>query len=377
MAENNEVRKGLEGVIAETTAISQVIPEMLALTYRGYSVQDLAEKCCFEEVAFLIWKGDLPNEHERDAFKEKEKSYRKINPKIIACIENSPKSAHPMDCLITGVSILGVEDLNKCDHGQASNLERSIKLMAAIPTIIAAAYRLGKGKEPISPNEILGLSENFFHMCFGEIPHPEIVKAFDVSLILYAEHTFNPSTFAARVIASTLSDIYGGVIGALCALKGNLHGGANEKVMCMLQEIKEPSEAKYWLRDKLEKKEKIPGFGHRVYKKGDSRYLLMKKYALNLAELKKEYNWNEISEVLENHMIEEKGIYPNLDFASGPAYHLMGFDNALFTPIFAIARVVGWTAHIMEQYADNKIIRPLSLYTGPQPKKIFPANSGG
>ncbi|MGD9076712.1 MAG: bifunctional 2-methylcitrate synthase/citrate synthase [Desulfobacteraceae bacterium] len=373
MAENSEVRKGLEGVIAETSAISQVIPEMLSLTYRGYSVQDLAEKCCFEEVAFLIWKGELPNEHERDAFKKKEKSYRKINPRIIACTENSPKSAHPMDCLITGVSILGMEDLNKYDHGQASTLERSIKLMAAIPTIIAAAYRLGKGKEPISPNEILGLSENFFHMCFGEIPHPEIVKAFDASLILYAEHTFNPSTFAGRVIASTLSDIYSGVIGALCALKGKLHGGANEKVMCMLQEIKDPLKVKYWLQDKLEKKEKIPGFGHRVYKKGDSRYLLMKEYARHLAELKKEYKWTEISDVLEKHMIDEQGIYPNLDFASGPAYHLMGFDNELFTPIFAIARVVGWTAHIMEQYADNKIIRPLSLYIGPPPKRNIPS----
>jgi len=372
MGENNEIRKGLEGVIAETTAISQVIPDVPSLTYRGYAVQNLVENCCFEEVAFLIWKGDLPNDIERDAFKEQEKSYRKINPKTIACIENFPKSAHPMDFLITAVSILGMEDLNKYDQEEASNLERSIRLMAVMPTIIAASCRLGKKKEPIPPDGNLGLSENFFHMCFGEIPHPKIVKAFDASLILYAEHTLNPSTFAARVIASTLSDIYSGVIGGLCALKGKLHGGANEKVMRMLQEIGEPSRVKYWLQDKLERKERIPGFGHRVYKKGDSRYALMKKYSIQLAEMKREHKWAEISHVLEKYMIKEKGIHPNLDFASGPAYHLMGFDHEAFTPIFAMARVVGWTAHIMEQYADNKIIRPLSLYVGQKTKKHSP-----
>ncbi len=372
MGENSEVRKGLEGVIAETTAISQVIPDIPSLTYRGYAVQDLAENCSFEEVAFLMWKGDLPNEIERDAFKQEEKFYRNINPRIIECIENSPKSTHPMDCLITGVNLLGMEDVKKYDHGEASNQERSIKLMAAMPVIIAASCRLGKKKEPIPPDAKLGLSENFFHMCFGEIPHPDILKAFDASLILYAEHTLNPSTFAARVIASTLSDIYSGVIGGLCALRGNLHGGANERVMCMLQEIGEPSRVKYWLKDKLERKERIPGFGHRVYKKGDSRYALMKRYAIQLAELKREHKWAEISHVLEKYMIREKSIHPNLDFASGPAYHLMGFNHELFTPIFAMARVVGWTAHIMEQYADNKIIRPLSLYTGPKTKRHIP-----
>jgi len=358
--------------VADTSAISQLEPEMDALTYRGYPVQDLVQHCSFEEVAYLIWQGELPDRIQLKDFRQKEILYRNIKENVIACVESARKRAHPIDSLILGVTVLGMADADELDHDKAADLDRSMKLMGSMPTLIAADYRLRNGKEPIPPNKDLGTSENFFYMCFGELTMPEIAKAFDASLILYAEHTFNPSTFAARVIASTLSDIYSGVIGGLCALKGKLHGGANENVMYMLKEIGTPSNAERWLQVKLNQKERIPGFGHRVYNKGDCRYLLMKKHLLQIADLKKDHNWVEISELLEEDMLETNGIYPNLDLATGPLYHLMGFDADLYTPIFAMARVVGWTAHIMEQYVNNKIIRPLSLYTGPPKRDYVP-----
>jgi 2-methylcitrate synthase len=265
-----------------------------------------------------------------------------------------------------------MEDPEPAKSDAATNLKRSIALLAKIPTMIAAFYRLRKGQEFVPPRRDLGFSENFFHMVFGKVPAPEVVRAFDVSMVLYAEHGFNASTFTARVVVSSLSDLYSGVVGGIASLKGPLHGGANEAVMYMLLEIKEPSRARDWMLAALREKRTVMGFGHRVYKSGDSRVPTMKKYAQRMAEFTKERHWLEIEDILEALMVEQKKIYPNLDFASGPAYYMMGFDIDMYTPFFVMARITGWTAHIMEQLADNRLIRPLSHYTGREERRVAP-----
>lgn len=371
------VKKGLEGVVVDTTSVSKVMPEINSLTYRGYKVQDLADLCSFEEVAYLIWNGELPNKSQLAAFEKMERSNRAISAQLLSVIQLFPKQAHPMDTVRTGVSYLGMEDADLAASCEAekwsdpkANYEKSIRLMAKIPTIIAADYRCRKGKSPIAPKPELTFSQNFFHMCFGEVPPPEVIKAFDVSLILYAEHGFNASTFTARVVTSTLSDIYSAVVAGIGSLKGPLHGGANEQVMHVLKEIESPSRAKEWMLTALKEKRKIMGFGHRVYKSGDSRVPTMKKYMQGLARVKNGQKWVEISDILEKVMLEQKNIHPNLDFPAGPAYYMMGFDIDMFTPIFVMARITGWTAHVLEQAAANRIIRPLSQYTGQKERKV-------
>ena len=366
------VKPGLEGVVVDTTTISKVMPEINSLVYRGYPVQDLAETCNFEEVAYLLWNGELPDMGHLNHFVAQERTMRSISDDLKEVLGKFPKNAHPMDTIRTGVSFLGMEDERVWDNSPKTNMNKSLRLMAAIPTIIAADYRVRNDKEIIDPREDLTLSENFFYMCFGEIPKQEVIQAFDVSLILYAEHGFNASTFAARVITSTTADIYSAVVGAIGALKGPLHGGANEQVMHVLKEIDDPAIAKDWMLKALEEKRKVMGFGHRVYRKGDSRVPTMKKYANLLADLLGETKWRDISQALEDTMVEKKGIYPNLDFPAGPAYYLMGFDIDMFTPIFVMARITGWTAHIMEQTANNRIIRPLCQYTGAGERKVTP-----
>lgn len=283
-----------------------------------------------------------------------------------------PDTAHPMDVVRTAVSFLGTEEAKPGQADAAANLGHAISMMAKIPAIIAAFYRRRKAQEFIPPRDDLGFAENFLHVVFGKVPAPEVVKAFEVSLILYAEHGFNASTFTARVIASTLSDIYSGVVGGIASLKGPLHGGANEAVMAMLLEIGEPARAREWLETALRQKRLIMGFGHRVYKHGDSRVPTMKKYARAMAAFTGQSKWLEIEDILESAMLEQKKIHPNLDFPSGPAYYMMGFDVDMFTPFFVMARVTGWTAHIMEQLAHNRLIRPLSQYTGPAQRAVTP-----
>lgn len=370
MSENIRVPKGLAGVIADDTSVSKVMPETNSLTYRGYAVQDLCEKCSWEEVAFLMVNGELPSKAELADFESKERSYRSISQDLLDVIQKFPKGAHPMDTLRTGVSFLGMEDERIWDDTPATNMDKYIQLLAKIPTIIAAAYRHKEGKEFIAPKADLTASENFFHMCFGEVPAPEVIKAFDVSLILYAEHSFNASTFTSRVITSTTSDIYSAVCGGIGALKGPLHGGANEQVMHMLKEVGEVATAKEWMLDALANKKKVMGFGHRVYRSGDSRVPTMTKYAEKMAAFTGGEKWMEISRILRDTMVEQKGIYPNLDFPAGPAYYMMGFDIEMFTPIFVMSRITGWTAHIMEQAADNRIIRPLSEYVGSAQREV-------
>ena len=371
MTGNIKVNKGLAGVITDDTSVSKVMAETNSLTYRGYAVQDLCEKCSWEEVAFLMVNEELPSSKKLADFIEKEKGYRNISKDLLDVIHKFPKAAHPMDTLRTCVSYLGMEDKRIWDNSLVTNMDKYIQMLAKIPTIISATYRCKKGKKIIAPRNDLTTSENFFNMCFGKIPGKEVIKAFDVSLILYAEHSFNASTFASRVITSTTSDIYSAICGGIGALKGPLHGGANEQVMHMLKEIGEVENAKKWILDALAKKKKIMGFGHRVYRSGDSRVPTMTKYAEKMASITGGEKWIQISNILKDTMIKEKNIYPNLDFPAGPAYYMMGFDIDMFTPLFVMSRITGWTAHIMEQTADNRIIRPLSSYIGSAQRKVL------
>ena len=372
---SNEVKYGLAGVLADDTAVSKVMPETNSLTYRGYAVQDLATQCRFEETAYLIWNKELPTQAQLDEFIAKEKSLRGLSDDLIAVMRKFPKTAHPMATLRTAVSFLGLEDRDIEDHATDKLYERALSMYAKIPQIVATDFRLRNGKEPIAPDHSLGFSENFFHMCFGEVPAKEVVKCFDISMTLYAEHSFNASTFTGRVIASTTSGIYSAVTGAIGALKGPLHGGANEAVMDMLKEVGTADNAKVWMLDALATKKKIMGFGHRVYRSGDSRVPSMTAAFEDMVKIigtdEAKMYW-EMSRILDDTMVAEKGIYPNLDFPAGPAYFLMGFEIPMFTPLFVMSRITGWSAHIIEQLDDNKLIRPLSNYTGSAQREVVP-----
>lgn len=360
--EKMNVKKGLEGAVIDTTSISKVTPDTSSLIYRGYPVQELAENCRFEEVAYLLYHGELPDKTQLADFEKLERSYRDISPELLQVIKLLPKKCHPMDSIRTAVSFMGTEDARIWD--KSANLDKAIRLLAKIPTAIAADYRFKKGLDFIPPNKNLSTAENFFHMCFGKVPQAEVVKAFDVSLTLYAEHSFNASTFTTRVVTSTESDLYSATTAGIGALKGPLHGGANEMVMHMMLEINDPEKATQWMLDALAQKRKVMGFGHRVYKYGDSRVPTMRKYAQKMADITGQQKWMKIYDALEKTMVDKKKIYPNLDFPAGPAYYMMGFEIDFFTPIFVMARTTGWSAHIIEQANNNRIIRPLSEYIG-------------
>ena len=367
---SDEVKKGLVGVISDETKVSEVMPEINSLTYRGYAVQDLAKYCKFEEVTYLILNGELPNDNQLKEFESEERKNRPISQTLKAIIKNYPKSSHPMDTTRTSVSHMGLEDPDTADNSKEANMRKAIRLFAQISTAVAADFRSRKGREIIDPDLNLGFCENFFHMCFGKVPSPEVVKAFDVSMTLYAEHSFNASTFTSRVIASSLSDMHGAVTGAIASLKGPLHGGANEAVAHMLKEVGSPDKAEAFILNKIKNKDLIMGFGHRVYRNGDSRVPTMTEYYYKTAAYYKNTELPEISKILESTMLREKNIKPNLDFPAGPTYYLMGFDIDFFTPIFIVSRITGWTAHIMEQFENNKLIRPLSKYTGASHREI-------
>lgn len=370
--EQLNVKKGLEGAVIDTTCVSKVNPDTNSLIYRGYPVQDLAENCCFEEVAYLLYYGELPNWNQLHEFKQKERSYRNISSLALQTMLSLPKQTHPMDGIRTGVSILGGEDPRIWEASREVITDKAMGLLAKIPTLVATHYRSKRGLKSIPPRTDLSISENFFHMCFGEVPQKEIVKAFDVSLILYAEHSFNASTFTARVVTSTQSDIYSATVAGIGALKGPLHGGANEQVMHMMIEIGGPEKAEQWMLDALAQKRKVMGFGHRVYKSGDSRVPTMKKYTQLVADITGQQKWMEMYHSLEKVMISKKNIYPNLDYPAGPAYYMMGFEIDFFTPIFVMARTTGWSAHILEQTENNRLIRPLSQYIGPAQRQVLP-----
>jgi len=371
---SDDIKKGLLGIIVDETEISKVMPEINSLTYRGYAAQDLCSRCDFEEVAYLILNKELPNKKQLKEFKKELSKEITLSKNLIDILKKIPKKSHPMDVARTAVSIMGLEDKETKDNSPKANLRKAIRIFAKTPTALAAFYRLRKGKKIIAPMKKFNFSENFFHMCFGKVPNKEIVKAFDVSLILYAEHSFNVSTFTARTITSSLSDIHGAITGAIASLKGPLHGGANEEVMHMMKKIKKPENALKWITKALKNKDVVMGFGHRVYKSGDSRVPTMREYFKRVAIIKKDKKFEKIYDIVEKVMIEEKNIYPNVDYPTGPTYHLMGFDTDFFTPIFVISRITGWSAHIMEQHAANKLIRPLASYKGNKHRKVMQLN---
>ncbi len=363
-------KKGLEGVIFDETAISEVIPERQTLLYRGYPVAALAEHCRFEEVAYLLLHGELPDQTNLKVFTDFERQNRAIDDGTLAVLQAAPVGHHPMDSLRTAVSFLSMSDPFSGPEDHAGLLRKSNLFVAKLPTIVATDYRIRQGKTPIPPHPELPAAENFFWMCFEQVPSADLVKAFDASLTLYAEHGFNASTFTARVVASSLSDLGSAITAAIGSLKGPLHGGANEAVMEMLTEIETPDRARDWVLKALADRRKIMGFGHRVYRLGDSRVPTMKTYRDRVAQATGDSRWIAISEIVEQTVRDQKGIPANLDFPAGPTYALLGFDIPMFTPIFAMARVTGWCAHVMEQLPGNRIVRPLSVYVGPQERPV-------
>ena len=371
---SDDIKKGLLGIVVDETEVSKVMPEINSLTYRGYAAQDLCAKCKFEEVAYLILNGELPTKKQLKKFEKEERKERKLSKTLLDDIKKFPKKAHPMDVARTAVSIMGLEDKETKDNSPKANMRKVMRIFAKMPVALAAFYRARKGKKIIPPKKNLSFSENFFHMCFGKVPNRDIVKAFDVSLILYAEHSFNVSTFTARTITSSLSDIHGAITGAIASLKGPLHGGANEEVMHMMNKIKKPENALKWINKALDNKDVVMGFGHRVYKSGDSRVPTMREYFGKVAKIKKDKKFEKIYDIVEKVMIDRKNIHPNVDYPTGPTYHLMGFDTDFFTPIFVISRITGWSAHIIEQHAANKLIRPLASYKGSKHRKVLQLN---
>jgi citrate synthase/2-methylcitrate synthase len=374
-----DIKKGLAGVVVDYTAVSKVNPDTNSLLYRGYPVQELAAKCSFEEVAFLLWNGELPTPDELSAFSARERAGRALDPVVKQIVDTLPTTAHPMDVCRTAASVMGARHPLAEDSSPEANMAKAVDLFAAMPAVVAYDQRRRRGQDVVEPRDDLGYSENFLWMAFGEDHVPEVVEAFNVSMILYAEHSFNASTFTARVITSSLSDLHSAVTGAIGALKGPLHGGANEAVMHTFDEIgirpeesldEAATRAKAWMEDALAQKKKVMGFGHRVYKHGDSRVPTMKAA---LDKMIAHYGRPELLGLyngLEQAMDEAKAIKPNLDYPAGPTYHLMGFDTPTFTPLFVASRITGWTAHIMEQAASNSLIRPLSEYNGPEERHV-------
>ncbi|MEV6346475.1 bifunctional 2-methylcitrate synthase/citrate synthase [Actinoplanes sp. NPDC051851] len=370
---NTDIHRGLAGVVVDTTSISTVIDETNSLTYGGYAVQDLAASRSWEEVAYLLWHGDLPDARKLAGFRAAESARRGLDRAAQELLRRLPESCHPMDVLRTAVSYLGAQDPAEDRADPATNRAKALALFAKLPAVVALDMRRRCGLAPVQPGPGLGYAANFFQMYFGAMPAPEVVRAFEITMILYAEHSFNASTFTARVITSTLSDLYSAVTGAIGALKGPLHGGANEAVMHTLREIGDPDRTESWLDAQLSAKRKIMGFGHRVYKHGDSRVPIMQAALDRLIATRTDEDSRRLAETytrLQAAMLDRTGIHPNLDYPSALAYHLMGFDTAAFTPIFVMSRITGWTAHIIEQLTANVLIRPLGAYTGPHQRPV-------
>ncbi len=366
------VRPGLEGVIAGETSICAVRAEEGKLIYRGYDVHMLAEQATFEEVAYLLLYRRLPNKAEFAAFDKELKANRELPPGVMDILRSFPSQVPPMDSLRAAVAALSLFDPDRRDDSPEANLRKAIRLLARMSTLVAALHRISEGGEVFLPNQNLSHAANFLYMLRGESPDDFEARVLEVTLILYAEHEFNASTFTARVVASTLSDLYGAIVAAMAALKGPLHGGANEKAMEVLLEIGDANRAESWLLNALKEKKRIMGFGHRIYKKADSRVELAKKWGGMLAERKKDENWHAICRTVESVMRREKNLFPNVDFYSAPIYYLMGIPVPLYTPLFACSRVVGWCAHVMEQWGKNRLFRPNSLYVGPESLNFIP-----
>lgn len=361
---------GLEGVIAGETAISTV---ETGLTYRGYEIEDLAAHSTYEEVAYLILHGDLPTANQAAAFRQRLGAAASVPPEVIETLRHVPAAAPSMDVLRSGVSLLAHWEPEVADNTHDANLRKAERLLAKVPVLVAARQRLKEGQSPITSDPSLSLPANLLWMLRGEKPSNKQVEAMDVSLILYAEHEFNASTFSARCVVSTLSDLHSGITAAIGALKGPLHGGANEAAMGVLEEVGSPERAEPWIRKALADKRKIMGFGHRVYKDGDPRAIYLKKLTAAVANETGHQAMEQMADTIESIVWTEKKIPPNVDWPCARLYHYFGLPAEIYTPLFVVARVVGWSAHIIEQLDHNRIMRPRGLYRGPDLRKWVPA----
>ncbi|HEY8532148.1 MAG TPA: citrate/2-methylcitrate synthase [Limnochorda sp.] len=369
------VQAGLEGVVAAPSAICFIDGQQGLLAYRGYDIRDLADQATYEEVAYLLLMGELPTQAELRSFQAELVRRRPVPAAVFDLLAALPAQAEPMALLRTGVSALGMYDPLAGQTSRDAALEQAVNLIAQVPTLVAGIARLRQGQKPRPADSDPSVARSFLTMLKGEPPTEVQGRTLDIALILHADHEFNASTFAARVTAATLADMYSAVTSAIGALKGPIHGGANEQVMEMLMAIGEPEKAEGWVREKLARREKIMGIGHRVYKTYDPRARFLKEMARRLSEELGEDRWYRISLEIERVVLEElgdKALYPNVDFFSGVCYHLLGIPVDLFTPIFAMSRISGWTAHVVEQYENNRLIRPRAEYTGPGLRPFVP-----
>lgn len=363
---------GLEGVVAATSAIGDVDGINGVLIYQGYNIHDLAEHSTFEETIYLLWHGRLPNKSELADLRAQ--LARNMTPPadVFELIKNLPKDAEPMDALRTAVSALALYDKDREDMSREGALRTATKLTAQLPVLVAAIERTRKNQELVAPKPDQSIATNFLYMLRGEMPQEREAHIFDVALILHADHELNASTFTSRVVAATLADMYGAVTAAIAALAGPLHGGANTEVMKMLLEVDSPARVEEVITGKLARKDKIMGFGHRVYKTEDPRATWLRKFSEELGKTKNDTKWFEMSRKVEEAIMREKKLYPNVDFYSASTYYMMGIPLDLYTPIFAVSRISGWTGHILEQYANNRLIRPRAEYTGQRDLKYTP-----
>jgi citrate synthase len=363
---------GLRGVAAASSSISDVNGEKGELIYQGYNIHDLARHSTFEEVVFLLWNKRLPNRSELSALEESLRQSYELPAEIINLMKQFPRESDPIDVLRTVVSALEFFDSDARDLSRAATLRTAIKLTAQFPTIVAAGDRIRRGLEPIPPDSSLNISSNFLYMLQGEKPSERDARIFDVCLILHADHELNASTFTARVVAGTLADMYAAVTAAVGALSGPLHGGANTNVMKTLLEIGTVDKVEQYIKDALANKRKIMGFGHAVYKTEDPRATHLRQFSREVGESAGDSKWYEMSRKVEEVIMSEKGLYPNVDFFSASTYYMMSIPLDLYTPIFAVSRISGWTGHILEQYADNKLIRPRAEYIGARDVPFVP-----
>ncbi len=366
---------GLEGVIAGESAICQVDEGKAGLRYRGYAISDLAEWCSFEEVAYLLLFGHLPTRIELEKFSDLLLHNRQFPLPVQRFVESVRPGMHPMDILRTGISLLGLNDPDAQDGSHEANLRKSVRLLSQIPRLVADSYHGMAGQKSARPDGTGSFAQNLLHLVAGPKDGETgaaMAQALNVSLILYAEHEFNASTFAARVTASTLTDLHGAVAAAVATLKGPLHGGANEAVAAMLLDIGKPERAESWLREALAQKQRVMGFGHRVLRQGDARSAIIQRHAERLGHLCGDHSWYQIAATIDRIMLEEKGLRPNLDFYTAVAYLLMGIPRELSTPLFVCSRITGWCAHVIEQQDHNRLIRPRARYTGPAPRTYEP-----
>jgi len=370
--ESTAATAGLRGVVAAQSSIGDVNGEEGILIYQGYNIHDLAEHSTFEEVIFLLWNGRLPKSDEFEEFEKQIRANYDVPPEALALMKQFPKDAEPMDVLRTAVSSLDFFDKDGHGTDREHAVNAAIKLTGQIGTLAAAWDRIRNGKDVVAPDKSLNIAENFLYMLRGEKPNADEAHMFDVCLILHADHELNASTFTTRVVAGTLADMYGAVTAGLAALAGPLHGGANTNVMKMLLEIGDIDKAEPWVDQALSEKRKIMGIGHAVYKTEDPRATWLRKFSKQMADKTGESKWFDMSQKIEKLMHEKKGMFPNVDFYSASTYYLMGIPLDLYTPIFAVSRISGWTGHILEQYANNKLIRPRAEYIGPRDLKYVP-----